>query len=110
MTVPYGGYMFPAFALNHPYEDCDVFVSIAKLKEHATAGITLSMKNCFGLTPCTVYGTGAGVDEPTLVPKGGRGLIHSGNLQPSKSAPPELDPTATRQDSSRVPRSLVAPI
>jgi len=41
-------------------------VSIAKMKEHATAGITLAMKNCFGLTPCTIYGTGAGVDEPSL--------------------------------------------
>jgi uncharacterized protein (DUF362 family) len=46
MKVPTGGYIFPAFDLNHSYEDCDVFVSIAKAKEHATAGITLSMKNC----------------------------------------------------------------
>jgi uncharacterized protein (DUF362 family) len=107
MPVPYGGYMFPAFDLNHSYEDCDVFVSIAKMKEHATAGITLSMKNCFGLTPCTVYGTGAGVDEPTLVPKGGRGLIHSGNRQPSKSAPPEKDPKSPREDTWRVPRTVV---
>ena len=57
LTVPFGGYIFPAFDLNHSYEDCDVFVSIAKMKEHATAGVTLSMKNCFGMTPCTIYGT-----------------------------------------------------
>ena len=107
MPVPYGGLMFPAFDLNHSYEDCDVFVSIAKMKEHATAGITLSMKNCFGLTPCTIYGTGAGVDEPTLVPKGGRNLIHAGNRQPSKSAPPEKDPKSPRQDTWRVPRTVV---
>ena len=56
MVVPHGGYIFPAFDLNHSYEDCDVFVSLAKMKEHATAGITLSMKNCFGLTPATIYG------------------------------------------------------
>ena len=107
MPVPYGGYMFPAFDLNHSYRECDVFVSIAKMKEHATAGVTLSMKNCFGLTPCTIYGTGSGVDEPSLVPKGGRGLIHAGNRQPSKSAPPEKDPTAPRQDTWRVPRTVV---
>jgi uncharacterized protein (DUF362 family) len=107
MIVPHGGYIFPAFDLNHSYEDCDVFVSIAKMKEHATAGITLSMKNCFGLTPCTVYGTGAGADEPSLIPKGGRTLIHSGNRQPSKSAPPEKDPTTPRQDTWRVPRTVV---
>jgi uncharacterized protein (DUF362 family) len=107
MTVPYGGYMFPAFDLNHSYEDCDVFVSIAKMKEHATAGVTLSMKNCFGLTPCTVYGTGAGVDEPSLIPKGGRSLIHAGNRGPSKSAPQEKDPSTPREDTYRVPRTVV---
>src|ERR1019366_4387408 len=39
LTVPFGGYVFPAFDLNHSYADCDVFVSLAKMKEHATAGI-----------------------------------------------------------------------
>jgi uncharacterized protein (DUF362 family) len=107
LTVPYGGYMFPAFDLNHSYADCDVFVSIAKMKEHATAGVTLSMKNCFGLTPCTVYGTGAGVDEPSLIPKGGRSLIHAGNRGPSKSAPQEKDPSSPREDTYRVPRTVV---
>jgi uncharacterized protein (DUF362 family) len=107
MIVPYGGYMFPAFDLNHSYQDCDVFVSIAKMKEHATAGVTLSMKNCFGLTPCTVYGTGAGIDEPSLIPKGGRTLIHAGNRGPSKSAPQEKDPSSPREDTYRVPRTVV---
>ena len=107
LVVPFGGYMFPAFDLNHSYEDCDVFVSIAKMKEHATAGVTLSMKNCFGLTPCTVYGTGAGVDEPSLIPKGGRDLIHRGYRGPSKSAPQEKDPSSPRADTYRVPRTVV---
>ncbi len=107
LKVPFGGYVFPAFDLNHSYEDCDVFVSIAKMKEHATAGVTLSMKNCFGLTPCTIYGSGAGKDEPTLVPKGGRDLIHAGYRQPSASAPPEKDPSSPRIDTWRVPRTVV---
>jgi len=107
MKVPFGGYIFPAFDLNHSYEDCDVFVSIAKMKEHATAGITLSMKNCFGLTPCTIYGTGAGKDEPSIVPKGGRSMVHAGDRQPSASAPAEKDPSTPRQDTYRVPRTVV---
>jgi uncharacterized protein (DUF362 family) len=107
MTVPHGGLMYPGFDLNHSYEDCDVFVSLAKMKEHATAGVTLSMKNCFGITPATIYGTGAGQDEPSLLPKGGRGLVHAGNRQPSKSAPSEKDPTTPRQDTYRVPRTIV---
>jgi len=107
LVVPYGGLMFPAFDLNHSYEDCDVFVSIAKMKEHATAGVTLSMKNCFGITPATIYGTGAGIDEPSILPKGGRTTVHAGNRQPSKSAPPEIDSKSPRQDTYRVPRTIV---
>jgi uncharacterized protein (DUF362 family) len=104
LLVPKGGHMFRAFDLNHSYEDCDVFVSIAKLKEHATAGVTLSMKNCFGITPCTIYGDGSGIDEPSLVPQGGRGPIHAGHRQPSKSALPENDPASPRNGGYRVPR------
>ena len=107
LAVPFGGYVYPGFDLNHSYEDCDVFVSLTKMKEHATVGVTLSMKNCFGLTPCTIYGTGAGIDEPSDTPHGGRNPIHAGDRQPSKSAPAEKDPRAPRQDTWRVPRTVV---
>jgi uncharacterized protein (DUF362 family) len=107
LSVPTGGLIFPAFDLNHAYADCDVFVRLAKLKEHDTAGVTLSMKNCFGITPATIYGTGAGVDEPSVLPKGGRDMIHAGHRQPSRSAPGENDPTSPRHDGYRVPRVVV---
>ena len=107
LAPPFGGYIYPAFDLNHSYEDCDVFVSIAKLKEHGTAGVTLSMKNCFGITPCTIYGTDSGIEEPSDTPRGGRQSIHMGNRQPSKSAPPEKDRTTPRQETWRVPRVVV---
>ncbi len=107
LRVPDGGRMFPAFDLNHSYEDCDTFVSLAKLKEHVTAGITLSMKNLFGITPATIYGEGAGVNEPSILPTGGREMIHSGGRQPSKSAPGELDPSSPRKGEYRVPRTVV---
>lgn len=107
MMVPHGGYIFPGFDLNHSYQDCDVFVSLAKMKEHATAGLTLSMKNCFGMTPATIYGSGAGIDEPSELPKGGRDMVHSGYRQPSKSALPEKDPKSPRQGGYRVPRTVV---
>ena len=107
LMVPTGGYIFPGFDLNHSYADCDVFVSLAKMKEHDTAGITLSMKNCFGLTPATIYGAGAGVDEPSVLPLGGRDMVHDGHRQPSKSAPPEKDPASSREGGYRVPRTVV---
>jgi uncharacterized protein (DUF362 family) len=104
--VPHGGHLFPAFDLNHSYADCDVFVSIGKMKEHLTAGITLSMKNCFGITPCTIYGDGAPEKEPGLLPRGGRFPIHTGYRQPSKSSPQEIDPNSPREGGYRVPRCV----
>lgn len=102
--VPGGGYLFPAYDLNHAYEDTDVFVSMAKLKNHATCGVTLSMKNCFGMLPASIYGDDAGVDEPNESPASGRAkTMHEGRRQPSKSAPSELDPASSRQPGYRVP-------
>ena len=105
-NVPNGGHLFRAYDLNHSYDDCDVFVSIGKMKEHSTAGITLSMKNCFGITPCTIYGDLAGEDEPSLVPRGGRYPIHSGYRQPSKSSLSEINPQSPREGGYRVPRCV----
>lgn len=107
LVVPFGGLLFPAYELNHSYVDCDVFVSMAKLKEHETTGITLSMKNCFGITPASIYGASAGIDEPDENPKGGRGLVHGGHRQPSKIAPAELNPSSPREGGYRVPRAVV---
>ena len=104
--VPDGGLMFKGYDLNHSYHDCDVFVSLAKLKEHTTAGITLSMKNCFGITPCTIYGDGAPVDEPGLTPMGGRGIFHAGKRLPSLSAPPPVSSNEPKDPGYRVPRVI----
>ncbi len=106
MNVPGGGLMFAGYDLNHSYADCDVFVSLAKLKQHSTAGVTLSIKNCFGNTPCTIYGSGAGIKEPSLKPRGGRMMIHDGNRTPSESAPQPLHPNAYahKDPGYRVPR------
>lgn len=103
-TVPGGGYLFPAYDLNHAYQDTDVFVSMAKLKNHATCGVTLSMKNCFGNLPASIYGDDAGVNEPNENPTSGRGkTMHAGERQPPKSSPAELDPSSSRQPGYRVP-------
>lgn len=100
-----GGFIFPAFELNHSYEDTDVFMSMAKLKNHATCGVTLSMKNCFGITPASIYGDDAGVNEPNENPTSGRGSVcHVGKREPSKSAPQEKDPNSSRDAGYRMPR------
>ena len=102
--VPGNPYMFPAYDLNRAYEDTDVFVSLAKLKNHATCGVTLSLKNCFGTAPASIYGDNAGVDEPNEKPTAGReAVLHEGKRQPSKSAPQELHPDSSREPGYRVP-------
>jgi uncharacterized protein (DUF362 family) len=107
LSVPGGGMLFRAYEVNRAYEDCDVFVSLAKLKEHGTAGVTLSMKNSFGLPPCTIYGESAGQDEPSKVSKGPRLMLHTGYRQPPKSVPAEIDPHSPRDPGYRVPRVTV---
>ena len=103
--VPGGGYLYPAYDLNHAYDETDVFVSMAKLKNHETCGVTLSLKNCFGTTPAAIYGDDAGADEPNESPSKGRSAVfHQGKRRPAKSAPQELDPTSRREPGYRVPR------
>ena len=107
LMVPGGGMLFKAYDVNHSYADCDVYVSLAKLKEHSTAGVTLSMKNSFGIPPCTIYGAGAGVDEPSKVVHGARSMLHDGGRQPSKTSLAENDPSSPRDPGYRVPRVTV---
>ncbi len=103
--VPGGGYAYPAYDLNHAFEETDVFVSMAKLKNHETCGVTLSLKNCFGNSPASIYGDDAGADEPNEKPTKGRAnVFHFGKRAPSKSAPPEIDPASSRHPGDRVPR------
>ena len=100
LRVPSGGYMFNSFEFNQAYEDTDVMVSLAKLKNHITAGVTLSMKNLFGITPNSLYGDQAGNEEATA----GRGPLHN----PSRFEHiklPGLKPDVVSKDPTfRVPR------
>ena len=49
--VPGGGCMFDRYLLNAVFAEADEVVSIAKMKNHAFMGITLTLKNLFGLPP-----------------------------------------------------------
>lgn len=105
ITVPGGGIIFPAYDVNHSYVDTDVFVSMAKLKNHATCGLTLTTKNLFGMTPISIYGDDAGIDEPNESPTAGRGKVgHEATRQPSRCSPAELDPQSPRESTWRMPR------
>jgi uncharacterized protein (DUF362 family) len=103
LKVPTGGLMFSNLDLNHSYEDTDVMVSIAKLKNHITAGVTLSMKNLFGITPNSLYGSQAG-DEDAI---DGRGPLHNPTGFEKIKLPGLKDGIASTDSTWRVPRIVV---
>jgi hypothetical protein len=107
LSVPNGGFLFPAYDVNHSYEDCDVFVNVNKLKEHGAVGICLAIKNQFGIVPASIYSDSAGEHEPNELAKGNKQLLHTAFRAPSKSAPQEKNPGASKDPGYRVPR-LVA--
>lgn len=97
-------YIFPAFSLNHSYEDCDFFVSVAKMKNHEELGVTLSMKNLFGITPELLYGLGP--KPPGASQWVRERVFHYGQVQPPSGVPAELDPASNRYEGWRMPRLL----
>ncbi|MDG3005231.1 DUF362 domain-containing protein [Paludisphaera mucosa] len=101
--VPGGGSLFPAYQLNPAYHDCDVYVSLGKLKNHYTAGVTLGMKNNFGITPIALYGQHEHKEDSTS----SRAMFHSGEEGPAEGVPQELSKTTPRRPPYRVPRHIV---
>jgi len=112
LSVPSGGYLFNYFELNHCFKDTDVFISMAKLKQHLTAGVTLSSKCVFGSTPNSLYGTD-GTDAGNENAVGYRGRLHGDGTNPGwNSNPPpgaRSDVTPTSDAGWRIPR-IVADI
>lgn len=101
IKVPSGGYLFSSFDLNRAYEDTDVLVSLAKLKNHVTCGVTLAMKNCFGITPNSLYGDEAPNERATA----GRGPLHErSNYKGRGMMPGELKTDLPDSPFLRVPR------
>jgi uncharacterized protein (DUF362 family) len=101
IKVPTGGLMFSAFDVNRRYVDTDVMVSLCKMKNHLTAGVTLAMKNMFGITPNALYGDDAGREDATR----GRGPLHNRNDDVKL---PGLKPGDMPNDAMwRVPRIIV---
>ncbi|MGH2461747.1 MAG: DUF362 domain-containing protein [Chloroflexota bacterium] len=57
VPVPGGGLIHRAVYLNREVASVDAVVSVAKLKAHGTAGVTMSVKNMFGILPFHRYGS-----------------------------------------------------
>jgi uncharacterized protein (DUF362 family) len=108
LKVPWGGYLWPAFDVNAHYDKTDFFISVAKLKEHATAGVTLACKNLFGMMPSSLYGDDA-PGETSVSPR--VRIIHEAARTVPEGVPAELKTTAPAPDGWkawqwRVPRTV----
>ncbi len=55
VPVPGAALVYDRFYLNPALQELDVFISIGKMKCHATTGVTLSLKNLFGIAPISEY-------------------------------------------------------
>ena len=56
VSVPGGGSMFDQYPLHPRAVDADAIISVQKLKNHTFMGITLCLKNLFGLMPTQPLG------------------------------------------------------
>ncbi len=99
LKVSWGGFIFPAFDVNQCYEKTDVFISLGKMKDHANAGITLAVKNLFGIAPTALYGR----DAPNEKTVSARSPFHNGGKLPD-GVPEEIDHGQPNHWSVRVPR------
>jgi uncharacterized protein (DUF362 family) len=101
LTVPWGGYLYPAFDVNQWYEKGDVIVSLAKLKDHGTAGVTMAVKNMFGILPTALYGDDA-PNEDSL--RARVAILHLAKRKVPDGVPAEVGPEISTDPLERVPR------
>jgi len=85
VRVPGSGEIAGAWEVNPVYVETDVLVSLAKLKSHVAAGVSLGMKNLFGVPPSSLYGDDL-VDHPDESAVGYRNAtMHRCDRQPFTS-------------------------
>jgi uncharacterized protein (DUF362 family) len=101
LTVPHGR-IFDAFEVHPAYMECDVFISLAKMKNHRTAGVTLTLKNLFGIPPNSRYGQDAPSEDAT----GLRYLIHDRRGSSSPLLPGEREEYSDQPAEIRIPRVI----
>ncbi len=107
LKVPWGGYAYPAYYVNQAFVDCDVYASLSKLKNHWIAGVTMSMKNNFGNTPCSLYGSDCGPSGNENPTKERGDVLHAGTTKAPSGVDAELHPDSPRDPGYRVPRIAI---
>ena len=105
--VPYGGLLATAWEVNQSYTKTDVIVSMTKMKSHISGGVTLGMKNMFGVPPSSMYGED-GLDGPNENATGYRGqTMHGCTKKPSTSVETFNGKTIEDDHGFNVPQFIV---
>jgi uncharacterized protein (DUF362 family) len=107
LKVPTGGYLYPAYYVNRVFTDVDVYASLSKMKNHWFGGVTMSLKNNFGNTPCALYGGDCGPSGNEKPTKERGDVLHAGKTKAPSGVDAELHPDSPRDPGYRVPRILV---
>ncbi|MDH7503090.1 MAG: DUF362 domain-containing protein [Verrucomicrobiota bacterium] len=114
--MPYGEYAWVkvpngelaiAWEVNKTYVETDVLVSLAKLKNHVSAGVTGGMKNLFGVPPSSLYGDDL-TDHPDEGAIGYRNAtMHNCTRQPFTSGRSFTGRSVEGDHGYNVPRFIV---
>lgn len=114
--MPYGEYAWVkvpngelavAWEVNKTYVETDVLVSLAKLKNHVSAGVTGGMKNLFGVPPSSLYGDDL-TDHPDEDAIGYRNAtMHNCTRQPFTSGRSFTGRSVEGDHGYNVPRFIV---
>jgi uncharacterized protein (DUF362 family) len=96
-----------AWEVNQAYSKTDVLISLGKLKSHVSAGVSLGMKNLFGVPPSSLYGDDL-TNEPDENATGYRSTaMHNCTRKPFTSISTFSDQTQKDEHGYNVPRFIV---
>ncbi len=83
--------------------DCRRYRKGCTKRSGLDCGVTLSIKNIFGITPASIYGDDAGKQNPNESPAKGR-VETKESASSSLCSPSELDPSSSCDAGYRMPR------
>lgn len=107
VKVPHHPFLANAWEVNKTFTERDVLISLGKLKSHVSGGVTMGMKNLFGVPPSSLYGDDLDKepDENAIGYRGG--TMHNCDKQPLTSVTTFTGNSKEGEHGYNVPRFIV---
>ena len=106
VKVP-GGILTNAWEVNPIYAKTDVLISLGKLKSHVSGGVSLGMKNLFGVPPSSLYGDDLNQEPDENATAYRSNTMHNSDRMPLTSVTTFLGKTQKGEHGYNVPRFIV---